>query len=424
MSQISSINFKKSFIINTEHNDRTLAPTYLISNSGCEYNRNSQQARELKNQIITQAIQTYTERTGQKFQAKSYEWSAVVNLKPDSSMDDLKILAEHFNQKYGFQCYQIAIHRDEGYINEEGKKVINHHAHLEFITLDKKTGKNNYRRELITPKILREIQNEVAQILKMQRGQDNRISGAKRVEPRAYARLKEIEKIEKNILKQEILNQKIISQRLEQERTTWSNEKTHTAQEYKDIRELKNQKFQTIQELEKSILELKHKIKLQENTKEYYLDVISELKKQTSQPQKNTNSHDLEFYRQELIQTKIEKAKLFQENSNLKIALNQTQSDQKSILEPKVISPQHEDTKIDLMANYETILKENQALKFKINDLESKINDLITWVKDNMLLKIPKASNEILMRLMPLIPKSLQTKQKSQENNQTNSRSR
>ena len=30
MGQISSINFKKSIPINTEHNDRTLAPNYLI----------------------------------------------------------------------------------------------------------------------------------------------------------------------------------------------------------------------------------------------------------------------------------------------------------------------------------------------------------------------------------------------------------
>lgn len=30
MAEPSSINFKKSFAINTEHNDRTLAPSYLI----------------------------------------------------------------------------------------------------------------------------------------------------------------------------------------------------------------------------------------------------------------------------------------------------------------------------------------------------------------------------------------------------------
>ncbi|EDO7196404.1 mobilization protein, partial [Campylobacter coli] len=100
-------------------------------------------------------------------------------------MNDLQELSKHFQEKYGFQCYQIAIHRDEGHFNEQGEKLINHHAHMEFITLDKETGKNNFRREKITPKVLREIQTEIAEILGMERGEDKRISGAKRIEPRA-----------------------------------------------------------------------------------------------------------------------------------------------------------------------------------------------------------------------------------------------
>ena len=193
MSQISSINFKKSFAINAEHNDRTLPPSYLIDNEkGAECDRNAEQARELKGQIIAQAKETYTSRTGQRFQAKTYEWSAVCNIKPDTTMDDLKRLAQHFNDKYGFQCYQIAIHRDEGHRDEDGKKQINHHAHLEFVTLDKNTGINRQRE--LTPQKLRELQSEVAEILGMQRGIDKRISKAERIEPRKYAKQKETEK--------------------------------------------------------------------------------------------------------------------------------------------------------------------------------------------------------------------------------------
>lgn len=193
MSQISSINFKKSFAINAEHNDRTLPPSYLIDNEkGAECDRNAEQARELKGQIIAQAKEAYINRTNQRFQAKSYEWSAVCNIKPDTTMDDLKRLAQHFNDKYGFQCYQIAIHKDEGHIDEDGKKQINHHAHLEFVTLDKNTGINRQRE--LTPKKLRELQSEVSQILQMQRGIDKRISKAERIEPRKYAKQKETEK--------------------------------------------------------------------------------------------------------------------------------------------------------------------------------------------------------------------------------------
>ncbi|HEB9430812.1 TPA: mobilization protein, partial [Campylobacter coli] len=106
-------------------------------------------------------------------------------------MQDLERLALFLNKKYGFQCYQIAIHRDEGHINEQGQKEINHHAHLEFITLNKENGRNMWRRELITPKVLRQMQSEVAEILGMQRGQDKRITKRQRIEPRKYAQMKE-----------------------------------------------------------------------------------------------------------------------------------------------------------------------------------------------------------------------------------------
>lgn len=80
MSHISSINFEKSNPIQTRHNDRDLLPNCLTG-SDCEVNRTHKEALELRNKIVTQAMQDYAQCTGQKFQAKSYEWSAVVNLK-------------------------------------------------------------------------------------------------------------------------------------------------------------------------------------------------------------------------------------------------------------------------------------------------------------------------------------------------------
>ena len=105
MGIISSINFKKSNAIQTRHNDRDLPPNYLIGGN-CEANRNHEEALKLKNQIVKNAIETYNSNKAPKappFKAKSYEWSAVVNLKPESTMQDLEKLAEHFNKKYGFR---------------------------------------------------------------------------------------------------------------------------------------------------------------------------------------------------------------------------------------------------------------------------------------------------------------------------------
>lgn len=217
MGQISSINFKKSTPIQTAHNDRTLAPNYLISDNGCECNRNDDEARTLKSKLIEQAKANYKNKIGQRFQGKNFEWSAVVNIKSDTTMQDLENLAKKFNEKYGFQCYQIAIHRDEGHIDEQGEKIINHHAHLEFVMLDKETGKTCFKLRDFNKQKMREIQTEVSEILQMQRGEDKRISKRERVEPRKFAALKEAEKKEK---KQEIekLSKKKISEELEKVR--------------------------------------------------------------------------------------------------------------------------------------------------------------------------------------------------------------
>ena len=206
MSQISSINFKKSVDHQVFHNS-TIRPSYIIGGElECDPPK-GYDAQRIKNEIVENAKQAYfntSKARNKAFQAKNYEWSAVVNIKPETTMNDLKKLAQHFSDKYGFQCYQIAIHRDEGHINDNGEKEINHHAHLEFITLDKNTGKQLFKLRDFNPQKMREIQTEVAEILQMERGQDKRISGAKRIEPRAYARLKEQERQEKREIKKEL----------------------------------------------------------------------------------------------------------------------------------------------------------------------------------------------------------------------------
>ena len=199
----ASIHFKKSKIkdnFQVFHNTE-LRPEYAIGGD-LNYNRTAKEAIALKDKIVTEAINTYKTRTNRAFHAKTYEWSAVCNIKDSTTMQDLEKLTEHFIKKYGFQCYQIAIHRDEGHINEQGEKVINHHAHLEFITLDKETGRNRQRE--LSPSVLRQIQDEVAEILGMERGVYKQISKTKRIEPRKYAQMKEQEKRERKELAQEL----------------------------------------------------------------------------------------------------------------------------------------------------------------------------------------------------------------------------
>ncbi|WP_236848224.1 hypothetical protein [Campylobacter devanensis] len=107
-------------------------------------------------------------------------------------MAELENLAKHFKDKYGIHCYQIAIHKDEGYKDENGTHL-NNHAHMEFVTLDER-GINHQRdfgKRLDGKKILSHIQDDVAKLLNMKRGVSVKTSKAKRIKPRAWAGLKE-----------------------------------------------------------------------------------------------------------------------------------------------------------------------------------------------------------------------------------------
>lgn len=313
-NHISSGNFKKSTSFQVFHN-ANVRPDYAIGGE-LVFDLGGYEALELKNKIVSEAKEAYEKNKSPKapkFKAKSYEWSLVVNIKPDTSMNDLKNLSKHFQEKYGFQCYQIAIHRDEGHFNEQGEKLINHHAHMEFITLDKETGKNNFRREKISPKVLREIQTEIAEILGMERGEDKRTSGAKRIEPRVYAALKEKEKREKK-------------QSKEQEKEQFLNKS-----EYKKIIEnfrkeqinqgLDKDFFKELSELKKNFQEIK-----EDNLSELLNDILREHLERIEKLKKENSILKAE---NELLKQKEQKndKSIDQEQKNDLRAISDTQND-------------------------------------------------------------------------------------------------
>ena len=362
MGQISSINFKKSIPINTEHNDRTLAPNYLIDKEkGAECNRSAEKARELKNQIINEAKETYQNKVKQKFQAKSFEWSAVVNIKPDTTMQDLENLAKHFNDKYGFQCYQIAIHRDEGHKNTKGEIEINQHAHMEFITLDKETGKQNFKMRDFSKQKMREIQTEVAEILQMKRGKDKRLTGTKRIEPRKYAQLKEQEKaaiketkikVAKQIkelkteLEAEILSKKEIKEQFEAFRK--ENAGQGLAKEF--FKELSDEKKKQLQEPSYT----------QDELKAYFTEL---LEKHTSKKKGLFSEKEVIDYEKIIQEQQQTISDLNAENDNLKQIANKTIE----FIDQKV--------KIDLNAKFDLLKQQNEIqlneqLKKRKSELE------------------------------------------------------
>ena len=428
MSEISSINFKKSVDFQVFHNS-TVRPNYAIGGELIA-NRKGYEALKLKEQIIENAKEAYIKNTKQKFQAKSYEWSAVVNIKQDTTMQDLEKLAEHFEKKYGFQCYQIAIHRDEGYI-ENGEKHINHHAHLEFITLDKNTGKNMYRRELINPKILRQIQTEVAEILGMERGQDKRISKRERIEPRKYAQLKEQEKKNQKELKAELEQEKLSSKEIkayiEQFRKNCTG-KDLPKEFFRDISNLKKQAEPTTKEFLDDTLEtllqnyLKEKeknIKLETKNKEIETEILSK--------------QELEIEFQNIIKRhEAEIEKLKQQKSELEAKLKEFNLEQEQKEKSpaqidlnfikKIENTRFMDSKDDIYGLYSILgkyglIEQQKYLETKLREPKiSTPQDYIRDIKEKILATIEQEKNKAIdTELNRLIQENKELKEENAE---------
>ena len=173
MAELSSINIEPSKINNTEHNTRFVSPTYLLKEKslGVEYDLNHEDAEALYQSLLKEAVTNYTQRTGQQLQAKKLRWSAVVNIKDTTTMDDLKKLTQKLYQEYGWQCYQIAIHRDEGHKDPDtGETIYNLHAHLEFLMLNKK-GIYCFKKGEWGKGKMSKLQDLVAEQLQMKRGE-------------------------------------------------------------------------------------------------------------------------------------------------------------------------------------------------------------------------------------------------------------
>ena len=107
----------------------------------------------------------YLKSTGQKMQSKATPIrEAVVVIKSETTMEDLKKLSDAYRQRFGIDTFQIAIHKDEGYPKGEWKP--NLHAHLVFDWTNQETGKSLKlnRQDMV------EMQTITAEVLQMDRG--------------------------------------------------------------------------------------------------------------------------------------------------------------------------------------------------------------------------------------------------------------
>lgn len=99
---------------------------------------------------------------------KNCQWCAVMLLKEEHTMDDVRKVAKWIETNFGYTCTALAIHRDEGHIDKKtGQVVYNLHAHLHFFSM--KNGVQMARE--VKPSQFSELQDITAEVLGQKRGQ-------------------------------------------------------------------------------------------------------------------------------------------------------------------------------------------------------------------------------------------------------------
>ena len=163
----TSIHFQAVKGGSEEHNKRTKKLDYVhheLSSQNDYWQSDTQEAR------LAFVTQNAKAKTGRKMQAKATPIrEAVVVIEDTTTMDDLKKLAKRFNDRFGIDVFQIAIHKDEGYKKSKNGIKLNLHAHLVADWTDHESGKSLK----LNRNDMAEMQTICAEVLGMERGKSS-----------------------------------------------------------------------------------------------------------------------------------------------------------------------------------------------------------------------------------------------------------
>lgn len=163
----TSIHFQAVKGGSEEHNKRTKKLDYVhheLSSQNDYWQSDTQEAR------LAFVTQNAKAKTGRKMQAKATPIrEAVVVIEDTTTMDDLKKMAKRFNDRFGIDVFQIAIHKDEGYKKSKDGIKLNLHAHLVADWTDHESGKSLK----LNRNDMAEMQTICAEVLGMERGKSS-----------------------------------------------------------------------------------------------------------------------------------------------------------------------------------------------------------------------------------------------------------
>lgn len=250
----ASINFQKTQANSVDETTRNFEADYLLP-------KEHRLENELWNcgksdsQVFQEELAKAERKGGRVPKEENSLWEGVLNLNQHHTLEDAQRVAKHIEEKFNVICTRIAVHRDEGHINERGIVQYNIHAHLNFVTY--KDGKQNWRRENVKDGFI-QLQTDIAQMLDMERGKSRKETLAVHLPPkqqRIVAKEREAKENEIVALKTENEALQYNFREYQQRITALENQSVEDKKELHRLNTQVKKGEATIQELEKRLSE-------------------------------------------------------------------------------------------------------------------------------------------------------------------------
>ena len=148
--------------------------------------------KELTGRAMQEKDVEYTDKNGKKRvrHGSSPLREGVAVVEENTTMDDLKKFTDAVQERWGIRAIQIHIHRDEGHYEDSEEKAgwkPNYHAHIVWDWINPFTGKS-YK---LSKTDMSKMQDLLAEILKMQRGQKKSETGLEHLERNEFIQKKQ-----------------------------------------------------------------------------------------------------------------------------------------------------------------------------------------------------------------------------------------
>lgn len=140
------------------------------------------------------------DKTGRSMQAKATPIrEGVIVIKQDTTIAQLRGLADAIEQRWGIKTLQIYTHKDEGHTDSEGSWKPNLHAHIVFDWVNHDTGKSIK----LSKQDMAEIQTMVADCLEMVRGESSDIKHLGAIQYKTQAEEQRLRTLKEKTMKEE-----------------------------------------------------------------------------------------------------------------------------------------------------------------------------------------------------------------------------